>query len=56
MDCFVAVAPRNDDEDGELSRRMFYNGNSGSRRVLRRALVVAGDVVDRVKLQRTDEA
>jgi hypothetical protein len=33
-----------------------YNGNSGSRRALRRALVAAGVVVERVKLQRTEEA
>src|SRR5260221_4359321 len=33
-----------------------YNGNSGSRRALRRAVVAEGEVVERTKLQRIEEA
>src|SRR3954463_11069380 len=37
-------------------RSLAYNGNSGSRRALRRAVVAEGEVVERTKLQRIEGA
>ncbi|WP_210253943.1 hypothetical protein, partial [Bradyrhizobium sp. S69] len=39
-----------------LRSKTLYNGNSGSRRALRRAVVTEGDAVERTKVQRMLEA
>ena len=56
MDCFAELSLARIRATRWLTMTSGYKGDSGSRRALRRAVETAADVLERTKLQRTEEA